>query len=343
MTSLQKTLLLLGLLLAIWLGTNYLLPLVFPFLLGGLIAMAAEPLVRLGQRKGRMPRTLAAGLGVTATLALFVTALTGLGVFAVRGLGRLAQLLPHLEQTLQSGLVQLQDRLLAVAGSLPDGLGTLMTKWVLGLSDSGSELMEQTGRKLPGMMTSALGRVSDGALGLCTALLAGFMLSARLPKLKAAAAARLPERWRRQYLPALNRMRHALGGWLRAQVKLAAVTYGIVAVGFLLLRIPYGPGWALAVALVDAVPLLGTGTVLIPWAAVCLLQGENLRAIGLLSIYGVAFLTRSMLEPRLVGRQLGLDPLLALLAFYVGFRLWGILGMLLAPMLTAAVKSLLPQ
>ena len=77
------------------------------------------------------------------------------------------------------------------------------------------------------------------------------------------------------------------------------------------------------------------------WAAVSLLQGEQLRAIGLLAIFGCATLARSTLEPRLVGRQLGLDPLLTLAALYTGFRLWGFFGLLAAPILTAAVKSVL--
>ena len=85
--------------------------------------------------------------------------------------------------------------------------------------------------------------------------------------------------------------------------------------------------------------MLGTGIALVPWAAVSLLQGEHFRAIGLLCIFGAATLARSTLEPRLVGRQLGLDPLVTLTALYAGFRLWGFPGLLVAPILTAAVKS----
>ena len=117
------------------------------------------------------------------------------------------------------------------------------------------------------------------------------------------------------------------------------VSYGIVSLGFLLLNISHGLLWAALVALVDAVPLLGTGTVLLPWALVCFLQDQHFRAIGLLCIYGAAMLTRTVLEPKLVGKQLGLDPLLTLLALYLGYRFWGFAGMLLAPVLAAAVKS----
>ena len=96
-------------------------------------------------------------------------------------------------------------------------------------------------------------------------------------------------------------------------------------------------------AAVDAFPILGTGTILVPWSLVCLLQHNSGKALGLLGLYALTALTRSTLEPKLVGRQLGLDPLLTLIALYTGFRLWGILGMFLMPMLAITVISMLPQ
>jgi sporulation integral membrane protein YtvI len=171
-------------------------------------------------------------------------------------------------------------------------------------------------------------------------VLAAFLISARLPQLRSAIKTRLPENWNGKYLPTLRRVRGSPWGWLKAQIKLSALTWGIVAVGFLLLQIPYGPAWAAVVALVDAVPVLGTGTVLVPWSFVCFLQGQSLRGIGILCTYGAAMLTRTVLEPRLVGRHLGLDPLATLVALYVGYRFWGILGLLLTPILAAAAKNL---
>ena len=117
------------------------------------------------------------------------------------------------------------------------------------------------------------------------------------------------------------------------------VTWAVVSLGFLLLRIPYGLLWAVLVALVDAFPVLGTGTVLVPWSLVCFLQGDSARGIGLLGIYGAATLIRSALEPKLVGKHLGLDPLVTLIALYTGYKLWGLMGMLLAPLLAVAATQ----
>lgn len=163
------------------------------------------------------------------------------------------------------------------------------------------------------------------------------MISARLPELRE----RAPKIWKEKLGPGLNRVKHTLGQYLRAQVKLCAVTFLVVAAGLVLLRIPFAPLWAAGVALVDAAPVLGTGTVLLPWSLICLLQGDSLRGLGLLALYACAALTRTVLEPRLLGRQLGLDPLLTLAAMYMGFRLGGIPGMLLTPLAAAAVGELM--
>ena len=86
------------------------------------------------------------------------------------------------------------------------------------------------------------------------------------------------------------------------------------------------------VALLDALPLLGTGTVLIPWALVRMAAGDVALGLGLLGLYGAAALIRNILEPKLLGAQLGLSPLLTLVAIYAGWRLGGFWGMLLLPM-----------
>ena len=130
-------------------------------------------------------------------------------------------------------------------------------------------------------------------------------------------------------------------GWLKAQLRLSGVTFLISLAGLLLLSVSYAPLWALVIAAVDAVPMLGTGTVLLPWAMVCLLQGRRILALGLAGLYLAAMLTRTALEPRLVGKHLGLDPLMTLAALYVGYRLWGIGGMILSPLLAVTVSQLL--
>ena len=105
----------------------------------------------------------------------------------------------------------------------------------------------------------------------------------------------------------------------------------------------HAPLAAFLTTLVDALPVLGTGMVLIPWALICFLGGNSIRGLGLLGLYATAALVRSVLEPKLVGSHLGLDPLVTLIAMYCGLRLWGLAGMLLLPMLAATVFQALPE
>lgn len=329
----------LGILLALWLGGKYLLPVLLPFLLGAVIALAAEPAVRFGTGKLHMSRPLAAGLGVSLTLLLSASVVWLVGALAVKELGNLAGKLPDVEATVEQGVDMLRQWSVQLTNRLPEKARRFAAGTTEKMFDSTNVLQGQLTNRIPTMVRSVLGWLPGGALGIGTGVLAGFMLSVRLPKLRLWLQQRLPSQWQEKYLPALKRIRSSVLSWLKAQLKLSAVTWGIVTVGFLLLQIPYGPFWAFLVAVVDAVPVLGTGTVLLPWALVELLQGEGLRALGLVLIYGLAFLTRTLLEPKLVGRHLGLDPLVTLVCLYAGYRFWGIGGMILAPMLTAAVKG----
>lgn len=337
--TVRRILLFLGIFVALWLGVRYLLPLLLPFLLGGAIALAAEPAVQFASRRMRLPRPVASGLGVSITLLLLVSVVSLVGALAVKELGSLANSLPDVEATVDKGMHLLQDWAVGVADRLPEGARSMATDAALELFDSGAVLKGQVTSRLPAIVRSVLGWLPGGALGIGTGVLAGFMISVRLPKLRKWLSDRLPQTWHEKYLPALRRVGHNVLAWLKAQLKLSAVTYGIVTVGFLLMGVSFGPFWAVLVALVDAVPVLGTGTVLLPWALIELVQDNSMRALGLLLTYGAALLARTILEPRLVGRQLGLDPLLTLLCLYAGYRLWGIGGMILAPMLTAAVKG----
>lgn len=320
-----------------WLGSKYILPIVLPFLLGGLIALAAEPAVKFCTQRLSMKRGVAAVLSVALTLVLLSATVSLVGAVAVKEIGNLADAVPDV----QSGIAVLQNWLSTAAEKVPAQLRPMARQTVEAVfTDRGTFVQQLTG-KLPGVLTRMLSGVGNGVMGVGTGILAAFLISARLPKLRTAVQNRLPDGWHTKWKPALQRAGGSLWGWLKAQGKLAVITWSIVTAGFLLLRIPYAPVWAALVAMVDAIPLLGTGVVLGPFAAISFLQGNSIRGVGLLCTYAAAAITRTVLEPRLVGKQLGLDPLVTLVALYTGYRFFGILGLLLAPILTSVVKNLM--
>lgn len=325
---------------AVWLTGKFLLPLVSPFLLGTALALAAEPMVRFLNRRARMPRVVSTAIGVSMAFCFLALLLLTLCASALRQLKALAGVLPDLEETARSGLALVQTRLLELASHAPQGIRPLLEDNVRTLlADSGSLLGKLTAWLL-GLAGSMLSHVPDSALGLGTAILSAFLISAKLPRIQRWFRRWIPSQQLRILLDSARRMRGVLGKWLLAQCKLMSVTFCILAAGLTLLRIPSSLLWAVLVALVDALPILGTGTVLVPWSVVCFLQGDTPRALGILGIYITAAVTRSMLEPKLLGKHLGLDPLVTLMALYIGYRLWGVGGMILAPLLTVAVLQL---
>lgn len=317
-----------------------LFPIFLPFALGAALAKGAEPTVSLLTRKCHLPRWAAAGTGVTLFFLLTVGIFMLLTSFLVRQLGRLSGLLPQLADAVSAGLSALEDWLTGLAQRLPPSMTQFTQRCVESLFSDSSAMLEQAVSRVPQVATGLMGTLGQWALVLFTAVLSGYMISARLPILRGWIRKKAPRLWQ-QYLPALKDMRKAAGRWLLAQGKLMGLTFLLLTAGLFLLKADNPLLLSALITLVDAFPILGTGTVLIPWSVVCLLQGNYARGIGLVGLYVVVWLTRSVLEPKIIGKELGLDPLVTLFSIYAGFCLLGIGGMLIAPIAAMLVTQLI--
>lgn len=325
-----------GVFLGGWLAVRFLLPIVLPFVLGLALALAAEPLARPLRR--RIGPSAAAVLSVSLSFCLISFVLLFLAAFTLRQLGSLSAVLPDMESAVGRGFTLAQDRLLQLAEHTPAAIRPLVQRNVSELFSDGSRLLDRGVQLVLGVAGSALTQVPDSALTLVTGLISACLISARLPVL----ARKLPREKLKTLLAALGRVRSAVGSWLVAQGKLMGISFVIVLAGLLLLRIRGAFLWAVGISLVDAFPILGIGTVLLPWAALDFLQGDTARALGLLGIWVTVSVLRSVLEPKLLGKQLGLDPLVTLMALYAGYQLLGLWGVILAPLLTVTAIQLLP-
>lgn len=322
----------------VWGMIRYFLPLISPFLLGWLFASMAEPMTAFLSRRLRLGRTVSAGVSVSLVLTVLLGLVWLLGALGYREIAALAARVPEYAGAMAGKFSQLRDWLLGLVSRLPGGLGELMGRTVTGLFTEGSVVLEKAASGAISAAGSVAGRLPGGALLIGTAVVSAYMMSGQYPQLME----RLTDnpRFRERWSPMLHRLWDTVRLWLKAQLKLSAMTFAIVGAGFLLLRVEHWVGWALVTALVDAVPILGTGTVLIPMALLAFLWGEQARGIGLAALYATAMLTRSAMEPRLVGRQLGMNPLVTLMALYAGYQIWGIWGMILSPILAVSVGQL---
>lgn len=321
----------------VWLLIRFLLPLFSPFLLGALLALAAEPMTCFLQKKLHVPRFISSGIGVCIAFSLLAMALLSLCAFLIRELGSLSSVLPDLGQTAKSSFSLVRSWLLNLSSRSPESLQPLLEQNINDFFSDGTALLDRAIGYLLGLAGDFLSHIPNSALGLGTAVISAFLISAKLPRIRRWLLRQIPRERLQALIHTGKQIRGVLTAWLTAQCKLTAVSFVLLFLGLVILRIPYALLWALGICLVDAFPVLGVGTVLLPWSLISLLQQDTPRAIGLASTYVAVTLTRSMLEPRFLGRHLGLDPLVTLIALYVGFQLWGIGGMILAPVLTVMI------
>ena len=324
----------------VWLALTVLLPWVLPFLLALGLAWLMEPAVKMLMGRFRLKRGLAAAL-TTAGLALLLCGALGLVLWRVGY--ELALLLGRLP-VLLSGLPalgnQVEDWAYRFIVALPVQLQDFAKDALDGFIRQGISLPAKLYDVLAGIAASAAAAVPDAMLFLFTTALAAYFTSAARPQVLSFLSRQMPASWRDRLGKAVPVLKTTLGGWLRAQGLLMLVTFSELTVGFLILQVDLALLLAALVALVDALPVFGTGTVLLPWALFALLSGDWKLTIGLAVLYGLVSAVRSLLEPRLVGQKAGLPPLAALFAMYVGFRALGVWGMILSPLAAIFLKQL---
>lgn len=323
----------------LWLGVRYLLRWLLPFLLALALAAAVEPVIAWCRRRMGLKRGFTAAV-VTIAVTGAILALAAVIVWQlIRQAAELLGQLPGLLAGLPGMTEDLRQRLEDFCAACPQGLRS----WL-------EEVPALLGTLAAGVAQRASGACITAAAALAAALPGVFLFcgtTALAVFFTAGSYPRVMAFFRRQLGHRLDRARgvkanllSTLGKWCRAQAILLGVTFCELLAGFLLMGQRYALLLAAVTALVDALPVFGTGTVLLPWAAVCLLAGQAPRAVALAALYAVISAVRSFLEPKVMAAQAGLPPLASLAAMYAGFRALGVAGMILLPMALLFVKQL---
>ena len=323
---------------AVWLTVRFLLPWTAPLLVSVGFAALAEPAVGALHRRG-LPRGAAAGLVTLLSLGLLSL---GLWTLAARGLSALTGMLaalPEHSAALMDALSTLEARLLRAANSAAGGSAWLKTA-LDATTDMLTRIPAELSRRLLALLTRLAQGSPDALLFAVTAGIGAYFVSADYPRVLAFLRAQLPERFRRRLAGLGRDLRQSFGGWLRAQLILMGITFFELLAAFVLLRIRGAALLAALTALIDALPVFGTGAVLVPWALALLLLGQTQRAAGLLICWALVSLVRSCIQAKLVGDQIGLDPIASLLAVYAGWRVCGVWGTLTFPILLVTLQQL---
>ena len=320
---------LLGLCLVIFLGPR-LLRFFMPFVVGWILALLANPLVRFLERRVKLVRRHGSMLIIIAALAIVISLFYGAGLLVYREMGSFLADAPEIYQSviaeigdaLQNGRKlaeyfpqNLQPPLLAFSDNLDGLFGKLVSR----AAEPTVQIAGHVAKSIPNLLVN-----------MVIIILSSYLFLADRESIM---------RWLKEHLPAFvfryieymkRDAKGLIGGYFLAQFRIMCVVALILAAGFLVLGVRYGVLLAFLTAILDFLPIFGTGTVLFPWAVVKLFAGEYAYATGLILLYILTQVVRQIIQPKIVGESMGLPPLMTLFLLYLGFKLRGLTGMILA-------------
>lgn len=320
---------LLGLCLVIFLGPR-LLHFFMPFVVGWILALLANPLVRFLERRVKLVRRHGSMLIIIAALAIVIGLFYGAGLLVYREMGSFLadapeiyqSVIAEIENALQNGRKlaeyfpqNLQPPLLAFSDNLDGLFGKLVSR----AAEPTVQIAGHVAKSIPNLLVN-----------MVIIILSSYLFLADRESIM---------RWLKEHLPAFvfryieymkRDAKGLIGGYFLAQFRIMCVVALILAAGFLVLGVRYGVLLAFLTAILDFLPIFGTGTVLFPWAVVKLFAGEYAYATGLILLYILTQGVRQIIQPKIVGESMGLPPLMTLFLLYLGFKLRGLTGMILA-------------
>lgn len=155
----------------------------------------------------------------------------------------------------------------------------------------------------------------------------------------------LPRNWVNKFGIKLKKVVSSLGDYLKAEGIIILISFSIVLIGLIIfnmigMNVQYPLVIALFIGFVDALPILGAGTVMIPWAVISAFNGDITLAISLIVLYVIIIVTRQLVEPRIVSSHIGIHPIFTLIAMYTGFKIIGVMGMFLGPIILIILKNI---
>lgn len=316
---------------ALFVSVKYLF---FPFFAAWLTALLLDGAAGAICKKTKMPR-----LVVSVFLALIILAfLTGALFFVGKRIYseslELLRIFTGDDSILldENGLKI--DALFARFGlKLPDHMYEYVTKYI---NKTAGELLS----KLTASAGNFAAALPKRLISLFVYLMSTCLILSDLDRFEKGLASFLPSTVSTRLATLRSGLVRCVGRYSRAYLLILVMTFGELFVAFSILRIDFAMLIAAIIALLDLLPALGVGTVLVPWAIIMLLVGERTKALGLAVSAVVIFVIRQISEPHIVGARLGLSPLVTLFSAFVGYRLCGVIGLILSPIVAIALKDI---
>lgn len=331
---------------AVWVGIiflifRYLLNLVWPFFAAFLFAWLLKPAIRRLTVKWHWKYNLSAAL----CLIVFFAVLGGAAVLITsRVIAVIADFivwLPSLySDTVEPGLENLSGWLEELANRISPAAYDVVNTAMPNVVSSIGSAVTSASMRLVSTLSSWAAKLPSRLLSAVICVIATIFMTVDFARMNAFILRQIPERPRHILTEARDSLHVILRKYGKSYGIIMCITFAEVLVGLLIIGQKNALLIALAVAVFDIFPIVGAGTILIPWGVITLLGGGIFKGVGLLTLWLVTIIVRQIIEPRIVGRQIGLHPLITLAAMFVGSQLFGVVGLFGLPITCAIVQSL---
>ncbi|NLG88591.1 MAG: sporulation integral membrane protein YtvI [Clostridiaceae bacterium] len=311
----------------------YCIPFIIAFILSSLI----EPIINFMEKKIKIPRKIGTVLSLLLVFSILGTILGLIISRLVKEIVNVYNQINEIFGSMQYFFDAVIERVNNIYISLPKTISDTIDKYFADAASNVREWLTPLVAKITGFTLS----LPQVLVFIVVTILATYFMSSDKHRINRFLDRQFPVQWMERTREVLNKLFSALFGWLRAQLILMTVTFTELTVAFLIMRIENALLLALLIAVIDALPVFGVGTVLIPWGIIEIFAGNYQRGFSLLLIYIIVLVVRQLIEPKIVGEQIGIHPLLTLFAMYTGLQLMGVIGMIVGPVLMVITKSVL--
>ncbi len=301
-----------------------------PFVVGFVIALIANPVIRFLERRIKIKRKYGFVLMIILVIAGIVLLCNGVISLLWQGLQSFSAYLPTMYKNAGEEISNAANSLERMLNGLPfvndldfEQYETVVNDFLQSLvSDSGENTADTLGmvaKSIPNIFISAI-----------MGLLATYFFIVDREKLACLVKTHVSQAFQDKCKMMYDQIIGAVGGYFKAQFQIMFVIYVILVVGLMILGVDYAWLIGFGIAFLDMLPVFGTGTALCPWAVIKLFAGDYMTALGMIALYGVCLVVHQILQPKLVGNSVGMDPFATLFFMYIGYRVSSVLGMIIA-------------
>lgn len=307
-----------------------LLRFLMPFVIGWIIAAIAAPLVNWLEKRLKIVKKLGSALIVILVLAGIILALYFGISRLVAEISDLIRNFPEMYAQLETGLRQIGDTLSGIFERLPTGIQNGWNAVVENLDQYMGNVVSNISEPTVTAAGNIAKRVPSYLISFLVSVLSAYFFIVQREEVLNWMKKVSPESIQKRMTLVIDNLRYAVGGYFKAQFKIMAIVFVILLVGLGMLGTGYFVLVAFLIAFLDFLPFFGTGTAMIPWALYEFFMGDYKMTVALVVIYVITQAVHQLLQPKLVGDSVGLNPLVTLILLYIGYRMGGILWMILA-------------